>query len=217
MARASIKSAGREDLAIRPRGSNVTEAILGTVLHMGTKFGFDTLTVEAIASESEVAKTTIYRRWPNDSAIIMDAFLAEVMKGAPLIQKATARASFAASMASLLRFYRGKHGKTMRMLVGRSQTDEGLREALMTRWVEPRRKIARQILVRGIAAGELRPELDPDVMLDVLYGPLYHRFLVPFSNEPLTDSYVNSIIDAVFSGFEPSMNAASARKNHALA
>ena len=90
----------------------------------------------------------------------------------------------------------------MCMLVGRSQTDASLREALMTRWVEPRRKIARQILLRGITAGELRAGLDPDVMLDALYGPFYHRFLVPYSDEPVKDSYVKSVVDAVFGGFE---------------
>jgi len=55
-------------------------------------------------------------------------------------------------------------GKILRPLLGRAQADENLREAVRTRWVEPRRQVAREIVCRGIQSGELRPGLDPDVV-----------------------------------------------------
>jgi len=186
----------------RPRGADATASILRAALELGEKAGFDALTVEGIADRTGVAKTTIYRRWPNVSAIVMDAFLSEVTRAAPIREKTTARESFATSMKLLVRAYRGQQGKIMRPLLGRAQVDDRLREAIKTRWVEPRRQIAREIIRRGMANGELRPGLDPDVVLDALYGPIYHRLLVPYGDAGISNAYVDEVIDTVFGGLE---------------
>ena len=57
-----------------------TAAILRAALELGEELGFEGLTVEGIAARSGIAKTTIYRRWPNVGAIVMDAFLADVTR-----------------------------------------------------------------------------------------------------------------------------------------
>ncbi|MER9969095.1 TetR/AcrR family transcriptional regulator [Mesorhizobium sp. M0060] len=186
----------------RPRGADATAAILRAALELGEEVGFDALTIEGIGERTGVAKTTIYRRWPNVSAVVMDAFLAEVTKAAPIQEKATARESFAASMKLLARAYRGQQGRIMRPLLGRAQTDDRLLEAVKMRWVEPRRQIAREIVRLGIANGELRPGLDPDVVLDALYGPIYHRLLVPYVNSDISDAYIEAVVEAVFGGLE---------------
>ena len=190
------------DSVPRPRGADATSSILSAALEFGEEVGFDALTIEGIADRTGVAKTTIYRRWPNVWALVMDAFLCEVMRTAPIRERATARESFAASMKLLARAYRGQQGKIMQPLLGRAQVDERLREAVKTRWVEPRRQIAREIVRRGIANGELRPGLDPDVVLDALYGSIYHRLLVPYNDAAISDSYIDAVIDTVFGGLE---------------
>jgi hypothetical protein len=105
-------------------------------------------------------------------------------------------------MKLLARAYRGKLGRIMRPLLGRAQTDDRLMEAVKTRWVEPRRQIAREIVRRGMANGELRPGLDPDVVLDALYGPIYHRLFVPYVGSDISDAYIETIIETVFDGLE---------------
>lgn len=191
----------------RPRDPAASKAILQAALALGSETGFDALTVEGIAERAGVGKATIYRRWPNAFAIVTDAFLAEVMRAAPIQQGATARESFTASMCSLARLYRGRHGKMMRALVGRAQGDEELMQILATHWVEPRREIARGIIRRGIENGELRPGLDPDVVLDVLYGPFYHRLLVPYAQSDISEKFVHTVMDTVFSGLEMASEA----------
>jgi len=186
----------------RPRDSKATALILRTALELGEALGFDGLTVEGIAARAGVAKTTIYRRWPNVWGIVMDAVLAEMNRAAPIQVRPTARASFTASMRLLARSYRGRQGKLMRLLLGRAQMDERLRDAVQNRWVEPRREIARKIVLNGIEAGELRAGLDPDTVLDALYGPFYHRLLVPYENCAMSDAYIDRLIDTVFLGIE---------------
>jgi AcrR family transcriptional regulator len=198
----SKSTANKERKLSRPRGADATASILRAALELGEAAGFDALTVEGIADRTGVAKTTIYRRWPNVSALVMDAFLSEITRAAPIREKTTARESFATSMKLLARAYRGQQGKIMRPLLGRAQVDDRLREAVKKRWVEPRRQIAREIVRRGMANGELRPGLDPDVVLEALYGPIYHRLLVPYNDAPISDSYIDAVIDTVFGGLE---------------
>jgi AcrR family transcriptional regulator len=185
---------------LRRDPSTTTAAILGAALELGEKQGFEGLTVEGISARSGIAKTTIYRRWQNVGAIVMDAFLAEVTRLAPIQTRATARESLSASMRLLARAYRGRLGKILRSLLGRAQADENLREAVRNRWVEPRRQVAREIVRNGIESGELRAGLDPDVVLDALYGPFYHRLLVPYENAAMSDAFIDALVDIVFGG-----------------
>jgi AcrR family transcriptional regulator len=185
------------------RGVETTALILRAALKLGTEVGFDALTVELLAERTGIAKTTIYRRWPNISTVVMDAFLAEVDRAAPIVDLATARESLTVSMKALARLYRGPYGSTLRVLIGRAQIDSELRSAVMTRWVEPRRAVARSIVRRGIVSKEIRGGLDPDLILDALYGPIYHRLLVPYENIELSDSYIENLVDTIFTGVAP--------------
>ena len=189
-----------QDGPIRRRGSKATASILRATLELGEELGFEVLTVEKISARTGVAKTTIYRRWPNVSAMIMEAFLLEVTEEAPIVEKANLRETFAVAMKLLVLVYQGPHGPTLRTLIGRAQNDEGLRRAIETHWVEPRRKIIREILRRAMRRGEIRPDLDPDIILDALYGAIYHRFLVPYEKGVLSMEFVDPLIAVVFSG-----------------
>lgn len=183
--------------------ADATAIILRAALALGEETGFDALTIEGIASRTGVAKTTIYRRWPNVAAIVMDAFLNEITKAAPIQRQATARESFRASMKLLASAYNGQQGRIMRTLLGRAQVDARLLDAMRLRWVEPRREIAREIVRDGIASGELRPGLDPDIVLDLLYGPIYHRLFVPYVGSDITNDHVDALVEAVFGGLAP--------------
>jgi AcrR family transcriptional regulator len=188
----------------RPRNAQTTRRILDAALELGLASGFQGLTVEGIAQRAAVGKMTIYRRWPDVGAIVVDAVLDEVTRVAPVQQRATARESFSVSMRLVAKSFRGHHGRILRPLIGRAQIDPTLRKTLADRWLLARRKLSRQIVRRGIASGELRVGLDPDIVLDALYGPLYHRLLLPYEGDAvrLPDTYIDALIATVFSGLE---------------
>lgn len=190
----------RRTNARQARGADATATLLSATLKLGETVGFDTLTMEGISEHTGVAKTTLYRRWPNVYALVMEAFLDEVTRAAPIKEKPTARESFSSSMKLLAGAYRARQGKILQAMIGRIQTDAQMREAVKTRWVEPRRKIAREIIKRGVASGEIRPDVDPDVVLDTLYGAMYHRLMIPYNDATLSDSFVEAVVDTVFRG-----------------
>jgi AcrR family transcriptional regulator len=186
----------------RPRDNRATQAILRAALDLGAENGVDGVSMEAIAARAGVGKTTIYRRWPDVWAVVVEAVLAEVTDVSPVLSRATAKESFRESIKLVAKSFRGKTGKLLRPLIGRAQFDPNLRAALGERWVSERRKLARAILLRGVESGELRADLDPEVALDALYGPLYHRLLLPYDGVEvrISDAYVDALIDTVFRG-----------------
>jgi hypothetical protein len=58
----------------RPRSEKVHQAIMVAALEEVFAVGFRALSIDAIAAKAGVGKTTIYRRWPNKAAVVMDAF-----------------------------------------------------------------------------------------------------------------------------------------------
>ena len=164
----------------RPRDEEATDRIQAVALELAEENGFDALTVEGVAARAGVGKMTIYRRWPNVWAVVVDAILAEVTRVSPVMERATARESLTESMKLVANSFRGRQGRLLRPLIGRAQVDDTLRAAIDERWLSPRRGLSREIVRRGIERGELRPGLDPDVVIDALYGPLYHRLLLPY-------------------------------------
>jgi len=188
----------------RPRDARTTQSILKAALELGTELGFDGLTVEGVAARSGVGKSTIYRRWPDVWSVVADAVLADAARIAPVQERATARESFRVSMRLVARSFRGRLGEILRPLIGRAQIDKNLRRALAEHWLSARREISRKIVRRGIASGELRAGLEPDIVLDALYGPLYHRLLLPYDGDAvhLSDAYIDALIDTVFGGLE---------------
>src|SRR3954464_4078088 len=201
------KSSTQEDgnkAAGRPRDAGTTRRILKAAIELGMELGFDGVTVEGIAARAGVGKSTIYRRWPGAWSVVADAVFADVARISPVQERATARESFRVSMRLVARSFRGHYGEILRPLIGRAQVDKNLRQALAEHWLSARREISRKIVRRGIASGELRAGLDPDIVLDALYGPLYHRLLLPYDGDAvhLSDVYIDALIDTVFRGFE---------------
>ena len=82
--------------------------------------------------------------------------------------------------------------------------DDTLRAAIDERWLSPWRGTLPRNRPARDQRGELRPSLDPDVVIDALYGPLYHRLLLPYGGTEVRigDAYIEALVDAAFGGLE---------------
>jgi len=175
----------------RPRVQEATALVLKTTFDLLDEKGFAHLTIQKIAHRSGVAKTTIYRRWPNVASIVMDAFLSDMASVSPISAKETAAETVRISMRLFARALKTRRGQLLRALLSRAQYDPDLREAFWLRWIKPRREAMTEVLRRGVAAGEFRNGIDFDIVIDGVYGPIYYRLLVPYSD--LSNSYIDSL------------------------
>jgi AcrR family transcriptional regulator len=182
----------------RPRSERAHRAILQAANELLEREGFAAVTMEAIAERAGVSKATIYRWWPNRAAVVMDGFLSTVSSEVPFPHTGHAREDLRIHMCRLAEAFSGKMGRTVAALIAEGQTDPELAEALRSRWLSVRRAEAREILELGIERGELRNDIDLEVAVDVLYGPIYYRMLV--GHAPLEGDFANALADHIFSG-----------------
>ena len=193
----------------RPRNNHIRHLILSTALDLAFEVGFRALTVEAIAAKTGVGKTTIYRRWPNKGAVVMDAFLSIV--GPKTIFPSTDRAvnSIQLQMKAQVKAFRSKYGKMIRSLVGDGQFDPDVLEAFRQRWILPRRQLARNTIELAMKQGDLRSDLDVDTVIDTLYAPIYYRLM--FETGPISDAYAHGLYQSVIEGYGTSKHPKSTK------
>jgi len=182
----------------RPRSRSADERILKAALKLVEAGGFQSVTMEAIAATADVARTTIYRRWPNKESVIMDAFLEEVGPAIAFPTLPNVRENLRRQMKLLAKAFRGKAGLLIRSLLAEAQFNSELQAAFRERWIAKRRASAIAVIKAGIASGEIPSRIDPDILLDVLYGGLYYRLLI--GTGAISDDYVDSVWDTVVGG-----------------
>lgn len=101
-------------------------------------------------------------------------------------------------MMAVAEVYGGKVGRTISAIVAQGQADPDTLKALLDGYVRPRRDEAKVVLMRGIECGELRKDIDLDVVVDALYGPIWYRILVPHA--PISTKWAAKLADQVFRG-----------------
>ena len=184
----------------RPRSPQIQQAILKAAVDLVLKCGFKALSMDAIAAKAGVGRMTIYRRWPNKAAIIMDAFVARVDPGTLFAPAKSYKESIRLQMRTMAKAFRGKDGTLVQSLLAEAQFDPELAVALRERWTMPRRRMAIAYFEEGIRKGFLRPDANPDAIIDVLYAPIYYR--LQMGTGPLSDAYIDEIFDHAMKGLE---------------
>jgi AcrR family transcriptional regulator len=182
----------------RPRSQSAREAILKSTVELLHKVGFSALSMEGVAARAGVGKMTIYRWWPNRAALVAEAFLSSVESKVRFPDTGSIHNDLRAQMKELVKVFSSKQGRTIALLLGGGQSNPEMIEAFRSRWMEPRRVEAREIIRRAARRGELRPNIDADLALDALYGPIYFRFLV--KHKPLDTKFIDALADYVVNG-----------------
>jgi AcrR family transcriptional regulator len=155
------------------------------------------LTVEGVAERSGVAKTTIYRRWRSKEDLALAALLEVIREEPPQArQLGSTQASLSAYLGQLIKNINSRlYGRILRGLISELAIDRelarGFREQVLARRIEA----IRGLLRRGIERGELRPDLDLELAVDLLLGPIYYRLLM--SGEALTTAFIDRLVRSV--------------------
>jgi AcrR family transcriptional regulator len=183
----------------RPRSAETRDKILAATAELLAAGGFQAVTMEAVAVRAGVAKTTLYRWWPNRAALALDCVSARMTPIADRSRTGSYCKRFQRQLKATIRLLNGRQGQSILALIGAKQTDALLGRAYSEQIARPRRAQTRRMAEQAIRAGELAPDTDPDLFLDAIYGPLYYRKVV--SGEPVTDDFIDSIVDAAFRAF----------------
>jgi AcrR family transcriptional regulator len=197
----------------RPRSEQARVAILRTTLRVLAKTGFSNLTIEEIASRAGVGKATVYRWWPDKAALIADAFAGSTVRSLHFPDTGSVETDMSQQMRQLIKVFRGPNGRIVSAILAAGQSDKTLIMAFRQRFLWPRRHEAYATLDRGIARGELRKNIDRDLILDSLYGPIYMRFLI--QHDELTPEFVDHLCALVLGGARPVSRRSAQHRNGA--
>jgi AcrR family transcriptional regulator len=181
----------------RPRSDATRKAVLLAAYDLLAEGGLSRFTIEAVAARSGVARTTIYRWWPSKGALAMEGFLQATAGDLLLPPSASVVSGIQAALRLFGRLLRGKAGRIIRCIIAEGQSDPETIDAFMSGFVTRRRAEIRAIVERGIAVGELPADLDIEMFLYSLFGPLYVRMLL---NEDLDDAWVDRLSGFVLKG-----------------
>jgi AcrR family transcriptional regulator len=213
MARALDQSSERPEMAHRggrPRSALAERAILEATRDLLAEGGVGQLTVEGVAARARVAKTTIYRRYRSKYelalAVLID--MVEQMGGVPDL--GDTRRELVAFVGGAIRVLDGTlMGRVMQGLVSDLAAEPDLAAAFRAGAVARRRRAFGEILARAIERGDLRPDTDRELAYELLFGPVYYRFML--SGRPLDPRLPERVADALLAAFAPAPRASPRR------
>jgi AcrR family transcriptional regulator len=185
----------------RPRERRADRAILEAALELIAERGIHSLRMDAVAERAGVGKATIYRRHRSKEELVaaaVDAMVSEI--------SVPDTGSTADDLLHLMReavaLYGGSiAGRVIPSLVEGMRRNPALGRAVRDRFLAGRRGALREVLERGIARGDLRADLDVELALDVLGGPLFYRLLV--TGGPLDEQLAGGVVELILRGFAP--------------
>src|SRR4051794_4793391 len=183
----------------RPRNAQADRAIIQAVFDLlSSGQSADALSIEAVAAKAGVGKATIYRRWPNKEALLVDAVA--TMKG-PLPEPAgeSVRDDLVLLIAAMRNKRMEDYGKITACLLPEIAKSPEMRR-IYQGVTEPRRDVMRGVLRRGIATGELRADLDVELTLLMLSGPTIAQNVMSWNPKVTDDSFAEALVDAVLRG-----------------
>lgn len=154
------------------------------------------VSINDIAAAAGVGKQTIYRWWPSKSAVVIDALERQVAAVHPPPDTGSAREDIRLQMRRVAAMFTSPTGAVIRELVAEAQGDEHVAEELRRRFVAERRRRSAAVVRAGIERGELRPDLDVETVIDLLYAPLWFRLLI--GHEPLSRRAADRLLDHVW-------------------
>lgn len=156
------------------------------------------LSIEGIARRAGVSKMTIYRWWPDKVALVIDSFLDSHVARTPVRQDGPAIAALREHLASLAVVYAGPEGRLIAQLIAECQYEPNALAEFKHRFWEGRAEAVTALILRAQAEGDLRADLDPAIVADMLYAPVYFRLL--FQSGPLDADFTSLLIDTALKG-----------------
>jgi AcrR family transcriptional regulator len=192
-----------DDRPRRGRGRRPAAEVRKEILEAAAELLFDDgmagFTIEKVANVSGASKMTIYKWWPSKGALALDGYLHRVDPELVFPDTGDIEADLRTQLHSFLRVIcHSPAGRVIGDLIGQAQSDPDLKVAYLERYSGPRRAKAVAAMETAKARGQLRANLDPETVVDQLWGACYHRLLLP--DQPLTDEFVDTLVDNLFHG-----------------
>jgi AcrR family transcriptional regulator len=185
----------------RPREERVDRAILAVTLELMAQEGVRELRMDDVADRAHVGKAAIYRRYRSKDELVTAA-VAALVSEITVPDTGSTRRDLLGLMRSAVKVYRGSvEAGVMPGLVDAMSRDVELARSVREGFLAQRRAALRVVLERGVERGDLRADVDLELALDVLGGPLFYRLLI--TGGPIDRQLADGVVELILEGFAP--------------
>jgi len=192
----SVRPAAPAPTRGRPPSLQTERAILDATMGLLAERNLSEISLEDIATRGRVSKASIYRRWPSKGTLAFDAFMAQFLVLQPEPDTGRLDDDLRAALRNWVLAVDGTvTGRTLKGLIAEVQRDPDLADAWRDRFVGPVRARHMIMAERAIARGELSAGADTELLLDLLYGPAYHRLVQ--GHLRLDDAFIAGVVGAI--------------------
>ena len=171
----------------RPRSDKSRESILDATRKMLMHTPLRDISIEAVAKRAGVGKTTIYRWWPHKAALVMEAFLAQPGLQNILPTTPSADEALKVQLEKLIRQLRGQNGRIVANIIAEAQAEPEALRLLNESFMDERTGNLRRHLQQGKADGLFHADLDIEMAIDQMIGPIFYRLMT--NAEALDDRF----------------------------
>ncbi|MER6528235.1 TetR/AcrR family transcriptional regulator [Streptomyces sp. NPDC001508] len=189
------RAAPAQAASLRRRGAVLESAILDAALEQLSTVGWNGLTMEGVAAGAQTGKAAVYRRWPSKEDLVADALQA----GLPRMDEAPDLGSVREDLLALCLQARdamfSRPGFALRSVIHECDTMQAERfhSVITGGVVEPAIKLLHEIITRGIARGEVRPDAVNSYVCDAIPAMMMYRTKMCASEWP--DRDIQEMID----------------------
>ena len=170
---------------VRSRSPEAHEKVIHAALNLFGERGIDATSMDAIARVSGVSKATIYNHWENKEALLLEVML--YVNGLDREPEDVDTGDVQHDLATVLSRrppdeFDMARNRIMPTLIAYSAVHPEFGQAWRHRVMEPPRKCLNRILKRSMERGALPPDLDIEVAMALLLGPMLYRHI--FQKDP---------------------------------
>ena len=166
----------------RPRSIESHQAILETTLSLLAEVGFDAMSIEAIANRAGVGKTTIYRRYSGKEELVAAA-IESIREEVVIADTGSLWGDLDAIIENAAQTTLSPLGRqAVAMIITSASTNSQFAQLYWKTYLQPRRRAFSVVIDRAKARNEVKNDLDPGLVFDVMSGTmLYARIFQPTS------------------------------------
>lgn len=180
----------------RPRQEGVDERILAAARELEAEAGYDGTSIESIAERAGVAKTAVYRRWPNKGALLYEAVVGPTEDHPEIPDTGAIRADLLAVLRANAEGFRSPSRRGLvAALSAEALRDGRLAEILRSQFFGRRADAIVARVERAVDRGELEGSVDAGMVPVLMTGSLQYLWIVRGS--ALDDADLARVVDAV--------------------
>jgi AcrR family transcriptional regulator len=185
----------------RPREARADRAIRAAALELMAEHGVHSVRMDDVASRAGVGKATIYRRYRSKDELVIDA-VGGIVDEIEVPDTGSTAADLQVLMRDAVELYSGSRAaRLMPSVVDEMSRNPEFAAVARERFLSGRRAALHEVFERGVRRGDLRSDLDVELALDVLAGPLFYRLLI--TGGPIDERLAVNVVDLILRGFAP--------------